>query len=214
MGIKTYIQPREKLLKRGIEALSDRELLQLLIGSGNAQASVGKIAKRTLALLKQFGGNSSYAQLKEVSGLGPARISQIMAAFELASRFPINRTSTILDSRTLLQLLLSEGDIRNDKITYVTLDGAKRLIMRRIAEFDEQRQSMLLGLIMESVIADRAAYLIVIRGIDDSQLHPGLADLTVAKGLRQLTGLLGVSLDDYLITNKRDHYSVLQAIEA
>jgi DNA repair protein RadC len=56
-------RPREKLQLKGAAALSDFELLQALIGSGNKQADVSKIAKDTLALIKKYGADITYEQL-------------------------------------------------------------------------------------------------------------------------------------------------------
>ena len=67
-------RPREKLQLKGASALSDFELLQALIGSGNAQADVSKIAKDTLALIKKHGADITYEQLESVTGMGAAKI--------------------------------------------------------------------------------------------------------------------------------------------
>lgn len=53
-------RPREKLQAKGVSALSDFELLQALIGSGNAQADVSKIARETLKIIKANGANVTY----------------------------------------------------------------------------------------------------------------------------------------------------------
>lgn len=74
-------RPREKLYAKGPAALSDFELLQALIGSGNAQADVVKIAKETKKLLDKHGADITYNDLQQVTGLGPARITEILAAY-------------------------------------------------------------------------------------------------------------------------------------
>ena len=74
-------RPREKLLTKGADALSDFELLQALIGSGNAQANVSTIARDALKLLKQNGANIAYKELKKVIGLGPAKITEILQLY-------------------------------------------------------------------------------------------------------------------------------------
>ncbi|HRN97520.1 MAG TPA: hypothetical protein PLZ58_03690 [Candidatus Saccharibacteria bacterium] len=94
----TRDRPREKLQARGPAALSDFELLQALIGSGNKQADVTKIARNTLTLFKQYGANVSYEQLQQVTGLGPARITEILSALELSKRYLIDSEQPIIDS--------------------------------------------------------------------------------------------------------------------
>lgn len=62
-------RPREKLQAKGAAALADFELLQALIGGGNKQADVSKIAKDTLKLIHENGADITYEQLKQVNGL-------------------------------------------------------------------------------------------------------------------------------------------------
>ena len=67
-------RPREKLARYGTARLSDLELLMAIIGSGNKQADVGKIAREVLKILRQKGGDVSYDDLRSVVGLGEAKI--------------------------------------------------------------------------------------------------------------------------------------------
>ena len=72
-------RPREKLARYGTARLSDLELLMAIIGSGNKQADVGKIAREVLKILRQKGGDVSYDDLRSVVGLGEAKIPVILA---------------------------------------------------------------------------------------------------------------------------------------
>ena len=79
-------RPREKLQAKGAAALSDFELLQALIGSGNAQADVSKIARDTLKLIKTHGADITCEQLSQIKGMGAAKVTEILAALELSKR--------------------------------------------------------------------------------------------------------------------------------
>ena len=118
-------RPREKLKIKGPESLSDFELLQALIGSGNKQANVSSIAKDVLKLIKQYRLNINYDQLKQIVGMGSAKITEILAAIELSKRYLVDVENPIIDSpeKAVLQLT----DIRDKKQEYfmcLTLDGA------------------------------------------------------------------------------------------
>jgi len=81
-------RPRERLQKFGAEALSAQEILAVILGRGIAGESVMMTAQR---LLSQFGSikgiaGASLEELSQVKGIGPAKASQIKAAFELANR--------------------------------------------------------------------------------------------------------------------------------
>ena len=86
-------RPREKLARYGTARLSDLELLMAIIGSGNARADVGKIARDVLKILRQKGGDVSYDDLRGVVGLGEAKIPVILASLELARRYLLDRKS-------------------------------------------------------------------------------------------------------------------------
>ena len=83
------LRPREKLQARGAGALSDYELLMAIIGSGNAQADVSKIARDVQKLIKEQGSELTYEDLLTVKSLGPAKASSVCrvatAALESAS---------------------------------------------------------------------------------------------------------------------------------
>ena len=86
--LPTSERPRERLQKFGVEALSVPEILALILGRGIAGESVTITAQR---LLSQFGNlrgiaGASLEELTQVRGIGPAKASQIKAAFELANR--------------------------------------------------------------------------------------------------------------------------------
>jgi DNA repair protein RadC len=82
-------RPRERLLERGAHALSDAELLAVVLGTGAAGANALEIARQ---LLQHFGGSlrrlltASADTLLERRGLGPARYATLMAALEIARR--------------------------------------------------------------------------------------------------------------------------------
>ena len=98
-------RPREKLARYGTARLSDLELLMAIIGSGNKQADVGKIAREVLKIVRQKGGDVSYDDLRGVVGLGEAKIPVIVASLELARRYlldsdqPITLTASLVHPR-------------------------------------------------------------------------------------------------------------------
>lgn len=92
-------RPREKLARYGTARLSDLELLMAIIGSGNARADVGKIAREVLKIVRQKGGDISYDDLRGVVGLGEAKIPVILASLELARRYLLDSVGQLLTAR-------------------------------------------------------------------------------------------------------------------
>ena len=127
------LRPREKLQNRGAEALSDYELLMAIVGSGTAQADVTKIARDVQKLLKEKGSNLTYDDLLAVKSLGPAKATQIMAGFELWRRqFEVSERPTIDSPEKAVAQLADIRDKKQEYFVCLTLDGANRLIAKRV----------------------------------------------------------------------------------
>ena len=203
-------RPREKLQAKGPAALSDFELLQALIGSGNAQADVSKIAKDTLKLFQKHGADLTYEQLADVSGMGAAKITEVLAALELSKRYLLAAEQPIIDSpeKAVEQLT----DIRDKKQEYfvcLTLDGANRLIDKRTISIGTLTSSLVHPReVFADAITDRAASIIVAHNHPSGSLTPSTADLEVTRRLQTAGELLGISLIDHIIVTKQTHASI------
>ena len=200
------LRPREKLQARGAESLSDYELLMAIIGSGNKQADVTKIARDVQKLLKEKGSSLAYEDLLSVKSLGPAKATQIMAGFELWRRqFEVSERP-IIDSpeKAVVQL----ADIRDKKQEYfvcLTLDGANRLIAKRVISIGTLTSSLVHPReVFADAITDRAASIIVAYNHPSGSLQASEADSAVTERLREAGGLLGVALIDHILLTKTD----------
>ena len=206
----SYDRPREKLQKKGAAALTNVELLQILIGSGTAQASVTRIARKALKQLTKYGNGISHDVLLEVTGLGPARASQIMAAFELASRYPISNKQLIIDTPEKARGLMVELTLAStDKLVYLTLDGGRRLIAKRSLRItDSTHPSELLRTIFSHVVTDQAAGIMIAIGRAGHTLDPSMFELSLARDLNGMAQLFIVTIHDLLLMNRSSDRSL------
>lgn len=206
----SHDRPREKLQKKGASALSNVELLQVLIGSGTAQASVTRIARKVLKQLTKRGTLISLELLLEVTGLGPARASQILAAFELASRYPMSNKQLTIDTTDKARGLLVELTlVHSPRLVYLTLDGAKRLIAKRsIRITDSTHPAHLLRGIFSNVVTDQAAGIMIAIGYAEHTLDPSMFELSLARDLNGMAQLFIVTIHDLLLMNKANDRSL------
>ena len=204
------LRPREKLQMKGAATLSDYELLMAIIGSGNAQADVTKIARYVQKLLKEKGSELSYEDLLTVKSLGPAKASQIMAGFELWRRQFEVSDRPIIDSPDKAAEQLT--DIRDKKQEYfvcLTLDGANRLIAKRIITIGTLTASLVHPReVFAEAIADRAASVIVAHNHPSGNLQPSDADRGVTNRLKSAGELLGIALIDHLIVTSKNYSQI------
>lgn len=210
LDLQLQDRPREKLQARGAASLSDFELLQALIGSGNKQADVGKIASSTLKLMKKFGADITYEQLKQVTGMGPARITEILAALELSRRYLIDSEQSIIDSpEKAVEQLADIRDKKQEHFVVLTLDGANRLIAKRIITIGTLTASLVHPReVFADAITDRAASIIVAHNHPSSSLVASQSDLDVTERIKDAGKLLGIKLVDHVIITKIGYISL------
>lgn len=199
------LRPREKLQQKGAESLSEYELLMAIIGSGNAQSDVTKIARAVQKLIAEKGSDLTYDDLLTIKSLGPAKATGIIAGFELWRRqFEVSERP-IIDSPEAAVAQLS--DIRDKKQEYfvcLTLDGANRLIAKRIITIGTLTSSLVHPReVFADAITDRAASVIVAHNHPSGSLNPSHDDLEVTHRFTEVSELLGISLLFHiLITSK------------
>ena len=205
------LRPREKLQAKGAQALSDYELLMAIIGSGTAQADVTKIARDVQKLLKEKGSELAYDDLLTIKSLGPAKATQIMAAFELWRRqFEVSERP-IIDSpeKAVAQL----ADIRDKKQEYfvcLTLDGANRLIAKRVITIGTLTASLVHPReVFADAITDRAASIIIAHNHPSGNLEPSRADIDITMRLKDAGELLGIDVIDHIIMTSSASTTVL-----
>ncbi len=199
-------RPREKLQAKGAAALSDYELLMAIIGSGNAQADVTKIARDVQKLLQEKGSELSYEDLLTVKSLGPAKATQIMAGFELWRRqFEVSERPIIDSPEKAVEQLT---DIRNKKQEYfvcLTLDGANRLIAKRVITIGTLTASLVHPReVFAEAITDRAASIIVAHNHPSGSLTPSIDDLDITERLREAGRIIGIQLANHIIASNKD----------
>ena len=195
------LRPREKLAAKGAAALSDYELLMAIIGSGTAQADVTKIARDVRRLIRERGSELTYEDLLGVNSLGPAKATQIMAGFELWRRqFEVSERPIIDSPEKAVEQLVDIRDKKQEYFVCLTLDGANRLIAKRIVTIGTLTASLVHPReVFADAITDRAASIIVAHNHPSGNPEPSQADREVTKRLKDAGELLDIKLLDHLI---------------
>jgi len=124
-------RPRERLLRHGVAALSDAEIVAVQLGSGTTGASAVDVAQRLLA---DWGGMSGLAtarpeELARLTGLGPAKAARLASAFAIASRArtPAGRPVLATSADIAREATAVIGPSRVEQVAVLIVDGANRL---------------------------------------------------------------------------------------
>ncbi|MDB5178172.1 MAG: repair protein RadC [Patescibacteria group bacterium] len=204
-------RPREKLRRKGAAALSDFELLEVILGNGTPGADVGQIARQIQKLMQKGMQAVTYESLVSLHGVSMARAGKILAALELAKRHLVKGAMPL---RTMSEIVAHLDDIRSKQQEYLvalSLDGGQRLITQRIitigtldAVLAHPRE------VFADALMDRAASVIVAHNHPSGDLQPSQHDITLTQQLVASGLLLGVSLRDHIILTKTDYFSFRQ----
>lgn len=204
-------RPREKLASKGVPALSDFELLEVLIGSGTAGADVSFIARKIQKILLKGTQAVTYEALTAIKGVSTATAGKILAALEVSRRHLVRDGTPLLSQADILGRL---GDIRTKQQEYfvcLSLDGGQRLIAQRtvtIGTLDSviahPRE------VFADAIVDRAASIIIAHNHPSADPQPTQQDITLTQNLFAASQLLGITLRDHIIVTKNDFFSFAQ----
>lgn len=209
------LRPREKLQHRGVASLSDYELIMAIIGSGNATADVTQIARDVLKIIKLRGSDLQYDDLIKVRALGPAKVAQLMASYELwRRRFEVSEQPIINSLSDAVAQLANIREKKQEHFVCLSLDGANRLIQRRIVSVGTLNASLVHPReVFADVITDRAAGIIVAHNHPSGTVTPSPEDVQTTRRLKDAAELLGIGFYDHLIVTADDYGSILSTAE-
>lgn len=208
-------RPRERLLKNGVEALSNEELISILIKSGSKQESAKDIARQLLISYEsiQAFGQITYEQLIHSKGIGDSKACSILAAIEIGKR--IQKSVPTLEKQKINQAQLVfdyfKGTLskkRQEHFYCIYVDSQKRFLKESL---------LFVGTLNYSLVHPREifkeAYLIESCGIicvhnhPSGIVNPSLEDIQLTDRLKQTGLLLGVPILDHIIIGENCYYS-------
>jgi len=203
-----FSRPREKLKEKGAEALSNTELIAILLGSGNKDHDVMTLASKVAKLLSDNNGKLTLDALSNLDGIGLAKASQILAGFELARRHIVRESIKITETKDVLPLISDISNKQQEYFICISLNGANELIEKRIVTVGLLDKSQVHPReVFADVITDRAASVIFAHNHPSGELNPSNSDLKIHEQLTEAAKILGIKVLDHIIVSKREYYS-------
>jgi DNA repair protein RadC len=199
-------RPREKLLQRGAHALSDAELLGLLLGSGSRGHSAVDLAR---TLISEFGSlrnllNADTPRTLAKAGIGPARFAMLKAAVELSRRHfrEILQTGPALAApeATRTFLLAQLRDRPYEVFCCLFLDNRHRLIaFEELFRGTIDRAGVHPREVLRQTMLHNAAAVIFAHNHPSGVLEPSQADELITQRLKEALALMDVRVLDHFI---------------
>ena len=217
-GIKSWPEddrPREKLLKRGANALSNSELLAILLRTGVAGTSAIDLARQMLDKFDTF-RNMSHSDIrdwKEFKGLGPAKIAQIKAALEIGRRFRedevISGKQKIASAREVVNIIMPQmRDLKTEVFKVVYLNSNNRIIDISDAAIGTVNQAMpIVREIIHAALQKFAAAVICVHNHPSANIAPSPEDKKFTGELSAAGKLMGIKVLDHIIIGDNAYFS-------
>ena len=209
-------RPREKMLHKGSQSLSDAELLAILIASGNKDESAVELSRR---ILHECHDNiNELAQLtihdlcKRFKGIGEAKAITIMAALELGKRrktnemFERKKISSSLDLFELFEPQLV--DLPHEEFWIGLLNGANKVIeTRRLTQGGSKQTVVDVPMLLKLALEKSAQAVVVAHNHPSGQNRPSQEDEQITRRVKEGCNAIGIAFLDHIIIARGQYYS-------
>ena len=205
-------RPREKLLRKGARALSDQELLAVLLGQGTPGLDVMALAAKLARLIDQKGLEVRAEDLQQFAGVGDAKATLILAAIEFARRRIKPEGAKIETPADLLPHIHHYADRKQEHFLCASINGANEILNIRVVSIGLiDRSPVHPREVFADALADRASTVIVAHNHPSGGLEPSASDIAITAQLKAAGAILGIELLDHIIFNRTGYYSFLEA---
>jgi DNA repair protein RadC len=209
-------RPREKLMLKGVNALSDAELLAIIIASGNKEETVVELSQRILQSAKNdvnLLGKMSIRQLMtNFKGIGKAKAISIVAALELGKRRKMSETTEkkkitcSIDIYNFFHPLLC--DLYYEEFWALFLNRSLRIIDKiKIGQGGVTEVSVDTRLIYKEALTQLATNVVLCHNHPSGNTHPSRQDDEITMKIKKGVEILDMSLTDHVIISDKNYYS-------
>ena len=206
-------RPREKLLKYGSNFLTDKELLAIILGTGNKDENVLELSKR---ILNDIGGihgllTCSVEDLMGIKGIKTAKATQILSVCEIYKRLSKPRKRiTIKKPSDIVSLIMTDIFFMQQEVFMVITLNGKNNILSKKEIFKGSLNSSLVHPreVFKEALKNSAASIIVCHNHPSGDPTPSKEDINVTKRIKECGNIMGIELLDYIIIGDNKYISL------
>ena len=211
-------RPSEKIQRLGAEALTDAELISMLIGSGTAQYSAVDIAQH---VMMKFGNNlnslgkARFDELNDIEGVGTQTACKIIAAMELGKRrqmagcpMPPDLSSATAIYRYMLPKM---QDLKIEEFWVLLCNQNYKLIKPvRISQGGITETSVDIRIIMKQAVLANATIIAAVHNHPSGCIHPSKCDDDLTNSIKKACQLMRIHFSDHVIVCDGQYYSYVE----
>ena len=221
LNIKDWAEedrPREKMLLKGVSALSDAELLGILIGSGNKNETAVELAQRILRSaennLNLLGKLEIKDLIKNFNGIGEAKAITIVAALELGKRRKLSEVisqpqiASSEDVYNIFHPILA--DLKHEEVWVLLLNRANKVLKKiQVSKGGVTGTVVDVRMIMKEAIDSLASAMILCHNHPSGNSNPSGDDDNITRKLKEAGKIMEMQLLDHIIVCDHSYYSYL-----
>jgi DNA repair protein RadC len=208
-------RPREKMMRKGTEALSNAELLAILIGSGNREESAVALMQRMLSGCRDDLNLLAKWELKDFArykGMGEAKSITIMAALELGKRRALQQRPTrtpIRTSRDIYEMFVPLlCDLPHEEFWVLLLNQACKVIDKvRISTGSLDQTSVDVRIILRAALLSRATQLALVHNHPSGNPRAGDADRRLTAAVQRAAQTMDIRIIDHVVVADGTYFS-------
>ncbi len=203
-------RPREKLIKYGVDKLSNTELLAIILRTGKKGKNVLQLAENTL---RHFGAEKlpylQFEDFKNMPGLGPTKACEIIACFELGKRLLKGKVAELyLKPEDVWKELKDAREHKKEHFIIFFLDSRNREIKREVISVGSLNANLVHPReVFEPAIKNLAAQVILAHNHPSGDPEPSEDDLGLNRRLVEAGKILGIEVMDHIIVSKSGYFS-------
>ena len=207
-------KPREKLMLKGKQALSDAELLAILIGSGSRNESAVDLSKRIIASVSNLNalGKLSLKQLIEFKGIGEAKAVTILAAMELGRRrgseeeIELKKITSSKSAFDIIHPII--GDLIHEEFWILYLNNSSKVIYKsQLSKGGITGTVVDVRLVFKTALEQNAVSIILCHNHPSGILKASDQDITVTRKIKEAGRALDITILDHLIITNYSYLS-------
>lgn len=208
-------QPRERLISIGVEALTNSELLAILIRTGSTKQSALEVGKSLLSSCNENLTELSEMTIEELckfEGIGESKACQLLASLELGKRVKqmgILQRAKMSSPAEVVNFFSAElDDIKVEKFIGVFLNTKNEVIKWEVISVGSLNASIVHPReVFNRAIRRNAASIIAVHNHPSGHISPSKEDINITKRLYEVGQLVGIPLIDHIIIGKNKYYS-------
>lgn len=200
--------PREKLEKNGVQNLEWTELVAIILGSWIKWIDVFQLSKKVFSFIESKKENLKIEDLLSIKWIWKVKAMQIIASFELAKRYFVKNDIFIRNINDVLHQVESYRTKKQEYFLTLTLDGAWRLISKRVITIWLLNQNLIHPReVFADAIEERANSIIFVHNHPSWTCEPSLEDKVITNNLVDASKILWIKVLDHIIITNGDYFS-------